>query len=436
MQTDSQNHFLKQLSNKELLSQTKSLVQKERNLHIRILNHLREINSRKLYFKMGFSSLFDYTVRELGYSEGAAYRRIKAMKLCQELPETETRLQSGRLSLSAASQLQVFFEKQSKKEREKVNANKTVEDKEKESKSFENKKIRDEKIKNSATKQSNNDENSKSFSLSEKKKLIDKVEGCSTRAAMKLFSELDPSFSPQKEQVRFLGKGKVEIKMVIDEGCHKKIEELKHLLSHKNPSLSYGELLSVLSDEALRRHDPRKKKVRQSQDQSELPTGLKGKQNCKKELIKKSVASVPKSGVLAEERIASAAKLSVPREIGGTSAPKLAAPEEGREFVLGQNTEGKEVFFKEKTTLQNLFTPIKKKRHKKIISRTIPSYLRKYIWERDGGQCTYVNHKTKRRCSSRHLLQIDHIQPFSLNGGAEPGNLRLLCAGHNRFRNG
>ena len=113
-----QTHFqIKQLSNKELLTQTKSLVQKERNLHIRILHHLREIDSRKLYFEMGFSSLFDYTVRELGYSEGAAYRRIKAMKLCQELPETENRLQSGRLTLSAASQLQVFFEKQDKKAR-------------------------------------------------------------------------------------------------------------------------------------------------------------------------------------------------------------------------------------------------------------------------------------------------------------------------------
>ena len=37
------------------------------------------------------------------------------MKLCLELPETANRLQSGKLSLSVASQLQVFFEKQNKK---------------------------------------------------------------------------------------------------------------------------------------------------------------------------------------------------------------------------------------------------------------------------------------------------------------------------------
>ena len=419
MQTDSQNHFLKQLSNKELLSQTKSLVQKERNLHIRILHHLREINSRKLYFEMGFSSLFDYTVRELGYSEGAAYRRIKAMKLCQDLPETENQLQSGKLSLSAASQLQVFFEKQDRKAKEKLDANKTVEDKEEERKGSENKKIRDEKRKSSGIEQKNNGENFKPFSLLEKQKLIDKVEGCSTRQTMKLLSEADPSFSPHKEQVRFLGKGKVEIKMVINEDCHKKLEELKHLLSHKNPSLSYGELLSILSDEALRKQDPRKKKVRQNRVKTSID--LKEKQGRKKELVGRLDAP-SRPVALKKEEV--------------TSAPKLAAPEEGKRIVLGQNIEGKEVPFREKTPLQELVTLIKKKRHKKLTSRAIPSYLRKYIWERDGGQCTYVNHKTKQRCSSRHLLQIDHIQPFSLNGRTEAGNLRLLCAGHNRFRSG
>ena len=102
MQNDFQKYSseVKNLNNQQLLSQTKLLVQKERNIHIQVLRHLGEIDSRKLYLEQGFSSLFDYTVKELGYSEGAAYRRIKAMKLCRDLPDTENRLQSGRLSLS------------------------------------------------------------------------------------------------------------------------------------------------------------------------------------------------------------------------------------------------------------------------------------------------------------------------------------------------
>ena len=88
----------------------------------------------------------------------------------------------------------------------------------------------------------------KPLSQKEKENLVKKVEGCSTRATEKLLSEVDPSLSLlKKEKVRFLGKGKVEVKIVIDEKCHKELEKLKNLLSHRNPNLSYGELISILS---------------------------------------------------------------------------------------------------------------------------------------------------------------------------------------------
>ncbi len=70
----------------------------------------------------------------------------------------------------------------------------------------------------------------------------------------------------------------------------------------------------------------------------------------------------------------------------------------------------------------------------KKLSRAIPSELKRCIWERDEGQCTYVHPATKQRCASKYLLQIDHIKPFSLGGKSELNNLRLLCAGHNQFR--
>ncbi len=103
-----------ELSDQALLSQTRLLVQKERSLHVQILRHLREIEARQLYFSEGYASLFDYAVRGLGYSKGAAFRRIKAMRLCRDEPETLEKIKSGRLSLCAASQLQSFFEKQKK----------------------------------------------------------------------------------------------------------------------------------------------------------------------------------------------------------------------------------------------------------------------------------------------------------------------------------
>ena len=172
--------------------------------------------------------LFKYAAKELDYSEGAAYRRIKAIKLCRDLPDTKSRIQSGKLSLSSACQLQAYFEKQAKKAKVKKHrqeiksSNQTEEQKQK----METQKSFLETSQNNFTTSSPQE-----FSNTTS---IKKVEGCSIRATMKLLSEADPSLSIPKEQIRFLGKGKVEIKFVIDEDCHKKLEELKSLLSHKH----------------------------------------------------------------------------------------------------------------------------------------------------------------------------------------------------------
>jgi hypothetical protein len=71
-------------------------------------------------------------------------------------------------------------------------------------------------------------------------------------------------------------------------------------------------------------------------------------------------------------------------------------------------------------------TPVAEKQ-RDTDSRYVPNFLKREVWKLGGGQCTYVNARTGRRCTSRHLLQIDHIQPFALGGRTELSNLRLLC---------
>ena len=453
-----QSFTIKQLSNKELLSHTKLLVQKERSIHIQVLRHLAEIDSRKLFFKQGFFSLFDYAVRELGYSEGAAYRRIKAMKLCREIPETAKRLQSGRLSLSAASQLQVFFEKQDKKIKEeakkalplkslegRVSVNEAREQQKSGEKQILIKIPEKEVLKKEETGEhlkigdsSQNEDLNRTSPLSQKEKenLVKKVEGCSTRATEKLLSEVDPSLSPltRKEKVRFLGKGKVEVKIVIDEKCHKELEKLKNLLSHKNPKLSYGELISILSKEALKKHDPGKKNTRQRKEAKVQKNPSVKKPEFKDKSAELAVTFAPKLRqkdefpenlkTLSGELVTPARKQIFPTRKLLTSTNKSAGL-----ATFAQKSEQINQSSKEKATFA-----LKPRHQIKKLSRYIPSHLRKYIWARDQGQCTYVHHETKRRCASRHLLQIDHIQPFALGGRTEKENLRLLCAGHNQYR--
>ena len=91
------------LSDRELLAQTGNLARVERHLQGAIIDHLAEIEARSLFLRRGFASLFEYAVRELGYSDAAAGRRIAAMRLCADNPQTRERLRDGSLSLSAAA---------------------------------------------------------------------------------------------------------------------------------------------------------------------------------------------------------------------------------------------------------------------------------------------------------------------------------------------
>ncbi len=63
------------LSDRRLVQQLKELTAVEHQLEVVVIDHLRELERRRLYLSWGFSSLFDYATSELGYSEAAAWRR-------------------------------------------------------------------------------------------------------------------------------------------------------------------------------------------------------------------------------------------------------------------------------------------------------------------------------------------------------------------------
>lgn len=65
-------------------------------------------------------------------------------------------------------------------------------------------------------------------------------------------------------------------------------------------------------------------------------------------------------------------------------------------------------------------------------SRHIPAEVRRKVWERDGGQCTFLG-RDGRRCSERAGLEIDHIVPHALGGEATVENTRLRCGRHNVY---
>ena len=55
---------------------------------------------------------------------------------------------------------------------------------------------------------------------------------------------------------------------------------------------------------------------------------------------------------------------------------------------------------------------------------------RREVFERDGEQCTFVSREGL-RCASRHLLELDHVEPYAQGGASDAANLRVLCRAHN-----
>ena len=87
---------LKRLTDSKRLNEIKKLVNDESKITGAIITHLEEVERRKLYSDLKYSSLFDYCVKELRYSEDQAYRRINAMRVSKKVPIIKEKIDSGK----------------------------------------------------------------------------------------------------------------------------------------------------------------------------------------------------------------------------------------------------------------------------------------------------------------------------------------------------
>lgn len=94
---------LKHLTDKTLILDTKHLVFREREITLKLLHHLKEIERRRLFSELKYGSMFEYMVKGLGYSEPAANRRLHASRLLNDVPQIERKIADGSLSLTNMS---------------------------------------------------------------------------------------------------------------------------------------------------------------------------------------------------------------------------------------------------------------------------------------------------------------------------------------------
>ena len=97
---------LKSLSNSELLNGVRGLRGDERKLDRQIVEYISEIESRRLFAELGFANVIDWLVKDLGYSESSAYRRVMAARAIRAVPEAADKIEHGSLNLVTLAKVQ------------------------------------------------------------------------------------------------------------------------------------------------------------------------------------------------------------------------------------------------------------------------------------------------------------------------------------------
>ena len=407
------------LSDRELLHLTSTLVRHERHLQGAVIDHLAEIEARRLYLRRGCSSLFDYAVRELGYSDAAAGRRIGAVRLCADQPDARERLRDGSLTLSAAAELQWAFDRQRRRgsicgTASRAPAGSAPEDPA--ATAVPAGSAPDGPAADAMPSRTSVPPASPPLVLDAagRQKLMEDAAGKSARQVRRMLADLDPELATPADRMRPLGGGRYELKVVIDADCQQGLEQLRGLLSHVDPRMTLGQLVGRVVQEALDRHDP-------SRPPRRARTGSRPAEG--------NATPAPAS----KERAALEPDHAVTVPDAATPARATPAPERARQPSAGspgrQGATDRRAAPGRKPA--RAATPTAKPY---ASGRAIPAAVKRQVWQRDAGCCSYVDRETGRRCNSRHLIEIDHILPYALGGGADPGNLRLRCRAHHRHR--
>ena len=88
-----------------LLGRLHQLVSRERAGVATLLVHLAEVEARKLHVAAGYSSMFDYCLREFRWTEQTTVKRLRAARCAREYPVILDAIADGRLNVSGVVML-------------------------------------------------------------------------------------------------------------------------------------------------------------------------------------------------------------------------------------------------------------------------------------------------------------------------------------------
>jgi 5-methylcytosine-specific restriction endonuclease McrA len=312
-------YSLTQLPDHVLVRDLRSLVARERVTAAELLAHLAEVDARRLYLPAGYTSMHAYCVGELRFSEDAAAKRIRALRVIHAHPEICDRLADGRLHLSGVVLLSPHLTPE--------NAGELLDAASNQSKAGIEALL------------------AARFPRPDVETLLQPVASpqCSARSGDVCESREQQAPGPvdlhtAHAKVTPLAPERFALQVTLDQETHDLLRQAQALLGHAIPSGNVGEVL------------------------------------------KRSLQAL--------------VRLLEKRKFAATERPRARRSHAG--------------------------------------SRYIPAEVRREVYERDGGQCTFVG-EGGHRCEATRALEFDHMIPRARGGETTARNLRLRCRAHNQF---
>ncbi len=232
---------LSRMSDEMVLATLRGLVTTERKITRQILELIIVIEDRKLYLQR-WGSLFDFMTREMGYSEGAAQRRISAARMLRKVPAVASKIESGAVNLSTLSKAHSAFRVWTKS-----------------SASDAGRVPREESAREAAF------------------QIVDAIEGLNFKQAERKLAELVPGSDVQKDHRQAVSSNITRWSMNLTLETEQKLERVRELLSHKYPEATLNDLIGEMADFYLQKKDPKRANAvkmdrTQSESTAEHPT--------------------------------------------------------------------------------------------------------------------------------------------------------------------
>ena len=321
------------VSDGKLEGALRELLSSSARTEARIAAHLAEVEARSLHLRAGYQSMYEYCMQHLGLSENEAFHRIAVARVASAFPVVFGLLERRAIHLSAICVLRRYLTPENHRE------------------------LLDEACHNTKRQV--------------EELVVRRFPGRDVRSELRQLPRFEPVTGAQ-----------YRLTLAISVALKEKLELLRDLVSHANPSGDQAIVVERAVDLALAQVQKRR---------FATPKQSVGEATVEKATVEKATVGETNGGASTGETSPGEASI-------GEAHLSRAKPKRRRE--------GRE---------------------------RIRSSVRREVVERDGLSCSYVG-DGGHRCGARALLQFEHEEAWSRGGADTADNLRLLCAQHNGLR--